>query len=426
MNKKTVLAFDIGTGSGRGILGYWDEEKGLEKIEEIYRFENGFIQINDGYYWDHLHIYREIINCLKKCSENNIQIDSIGIDTWAQDYAYIGDGGEPLGYVRAYRDPIFDEIGIATQDRLVLDEKIRPKEKAAAHCFLFLAYLLVQMLTGEEAYDESETSIAHMMPNPLLPKRMEPGEIIGYTGKAVLDQTGYDRIPVACTLAHDTASAVYSIPDRENFMWNSSGSFAMMGIVTEGKVLENEELAPLRYVNTALDGNRICPMHGSGTGMYHIQQCMKKWKADGIAVTYSELTEYAVKHKTDKCIDLKTLDETTADMPAEINRQLKEDGFEEAKTPEEIYEVFCNSLAREVADSLLGLEAAAGLHFDKIYIIGGGSQADGVSLRIKAFTGKEIYAGITEASAIGNILAQLKAVCGKDITSGKLLEMRKL
>lgn len=426
MKNKTVLAFDIGTGSGRGILGYWSEKNGLEKIEEIYRFDNGFIEINDGYYWDHLHIYSEILACLKLCKEKNIELDSIGIDTWAQDYGYLGPAGELLGYVRAYRDPVFSDCGIRTNARLEKDKTLRPAERETAQYFLFMAYVLIQMLTGEAAYDESLTSIGGVYGKELLPRKVDVGEIIGYTGKAVMDATGYDRIPVACTLAHDTSSAVYSIPVRDNYMWVSSGSFAMLGIVTNGIVIEEKDANTLGFTNTALDGNRICTTKGSGSGMYHIQQCMKKWKADGLDISYSMLTEYALSHRTERFFDFYRLNQTALDMPAEINAQLVENGMAPADTPEEMYEIFCNSLAREISDELLKFEALLPEKFDRIYVISGGSRADGVNRRIKELTGKQIFTGIVEASAIGNILAQIRALCGRDINSGKLLEMRRL
>ena len=47
---KYYLAIDIGASSGRHILGHVEDGKLL--LEEIYRFDNGYIEKNGHFYWD--------------------------------------------------------------------------------------------------------------------------------------------------------------------------------------------------------------------------------------------------------------------------------------------------------------------------------------------------------------------------------------
>ena len=58
MGERVVLALDIGATSGRGILGYYNEETGVLKMEEVHRFTHDFIRLSGGIYWDYVGIYR--------------------------------------------------------------------------------------------------------------------------------------------------------------------------------------------------------------------------------------------------------------------------------------------------------------------------------------------------------------------------------
>ena len=59
---------------------------------------------------------------------------------------------------------------------------------------------------------------------------------------------------------------------------------------------------------------------------------------------------------------------------------------------------------------LLALEKALGRSFGHVYVLGGGSKADAVNLRIARMTGKTLYTGLVEAASIGNLLIQLVAI----------------
>jgi len=56
------------------------------------------------------------------------------------------------------------------------------------------------------------------------------------------------------------------------------------------------------------------------------------------------------------------------------------------------------------------LEECLGKRFGKLYVISGGSQADAVNQRMAMWLGREVYCGLIEAAATGNMLAQLAAL----------------
>ena len=75
------LAVDIGASSGRHILGW--QEDGVLKLEEIYRFENGYAEQEGKKLWDTGRLFAEILNGMKQCSRIGKIPVSMAIDTWA-------------------------------------------------------------------------------------------------------------------------------------------------------------------------------------------------------------------------------------------------------------------------------------------------------------------------------------------------------
>lgn len=96
------LAVDIGASSGRHMLARIQD--GKIKLEEIYRFENGMKRVEGKLLWDTEHLFKEIINGMKKCKELNKIPVSMSIDTWAVDYVLLDENDQVLGDSYGYRD----------------------------------------------------------------------------------------------------------------------------------------------------------------------------------------------------------------------------------------------------------------------------------------------------------------------------------
>ena len=73
----------------------------------------------------------------------------------------------------------------------------------------------------------------------------------------------------------------------------------------------------------------------------------------------------------------------------------------------ELASVIYNSLAVCYAKTKTQIERLTGLQFDRIYIIGGGSQAKYLNELTAKYAKCEVQAGPTEATAIGNLMAQM-------------------
>lgn len=84
----------------------------------------------------------------------------------------------------------------------------------------------------------------------------------------------------------------------------------------------------------------------------------------------------------------------------------------EQKEPEGIAEtaaVIYNSLAECYAESAKEIEGMTGITYDCIHIIGGGANADYLNRLTSKATGKKVCAGPAEATAVGNLAAQMIA-----------------
>ena len=84
-------------------------------------------------------------------------------------------------------------------------------------------------------------------------------------------------------------------------------------------------------------------------------------------------------------------------------------GLEVPKIPGQIAAVIYNSLAACYENTVKELESITGKTYPAIHVVGGGSNAEYLNQLTAARTGRTVYAGPGEATAIGNLLAQMLA-----------------
>ena len=66
-----------------------------------------------------------------------------------------------------------------------------------------------------------------------------------------------------------------------------------------------------------------------------------------------------------------------------------------------------NSLAKSYGETVQQLEKMTGRTYHRLHIVGGGTKDSYLNKLTAQYTGKEVYAGPTEATALGNLLAQM-------------------
>jgi rhamnulokinase len=88
------------------------------------------------------------------------------------------------------------------------------------------------------------------------------------------------------------------------------------------------------------------------------------------------------------------------------------------ETPGELAFCVYASLAECYRQAVRDLEDLTGKTYPAISIIGGGSKDGYLNSLTAARTGKKVYAGPTEATAVGNLLMQMKLACDPAVGEG--------
>ena len=445
MNTQNFFAVDIGASSGRTILGTLDN--GVLKIEELTRFENPLIEVNGHFYWNILSLYQSIIIGLKKVAQEGIKISSIGIDTWGVDFIAIDKNKEIIGMPYSYRDPhttnapenffkliprkdVYEATGIQIMNFNTLFQfftldKNESSMLKGADKIMFMPDGLSYLLTGEVVMEYTIASTAQIL-NPykkeLNSKLLEkvgldenkfgrfvlPGTVIGHLSESICRQTGLESIPVVAVAGHDTASAVASVPaEDECFAYLSSGTWSLMGIEVEEPII-NEKTYDLNFTNEGgVDGTirflkNIC-------GMWLLEQCRKEWDPN---LSYPDLIALA-----SKCEPFKFVVNPDAEVFANPTIMTKAIADYCANTgqliPQSIGEyVRCifESLSLRYKEVFDHLQELAPFEITKLHVIGGGSKNNLLNQFIANALNVPIITGPSEATAIGNIMLQAKAL----------------
>ncbi len=447
MQKKNFLAFDIGATSGRGVIGSLDN--GRFGMKEIYRFPNAIMELHGKYYWDVYQLYAAMKETLRLCAQQNIAIDSIGIDTWGVDFGYIGKDGTLLGLPRAYRDPytegaseeFFQRIpreelyrltGIEIMNINSLFQLFRAKKEhfaplEAAEEILFMPDLLSYLLTGNRVCEYTEASTSQLL-NPVTkqvePSLLEaagvspslvrplvmPGTFIGTLTDALANETGVGKVPVIAVAGHDTASAVTAVPaTNPNFAYLSSGTWSLLGIETDVPIITEESFRNNFTNEGGVEGTTR--FLKNITGMWLLEQCRKEWEREGRSYTYPQIVEMA--EGAAAFSSLINPDEACFANPQSMTKAIhtycKQTNQAIPATDAECVRCIFRSLANRYKEMLALLQEMAPFPIERLHVIGGGSKNSLLNQFTADATGIPVVAGPSEATAIGNCLIQAKA-----------------
>ena len=442
-----VLAFDYGASSGRAILGEYDGNK--ITLTEIHRFLNEPVEISGTLYWDALRLFHELKQGLLKAQQQGYtDIESLGIDTWGVDYAYLDVNGALFSPQYHYRDgrtegmerefflkmpysELYALSGIQSQSintlyQLAADMKYRPFVTDNASCALWTPDLFGYFLTGERVSEYTIASTggfldarrrkadsdilskigirADMFPDivmpgdfsvPLLP------EIKEYTGS----KASFVTVP-----SHDTASAFLAAPSSsEDAIFLSSGTWSIMGVMADEPVLSAEAMEH-GFSNEGGAFGRITLIKNI-MGLWIEQESRRQWKREGKSYTFDELSAAAGEAQPLRSLinPFDPIFTPEGNMPQRIAEYCKKTGQAVPESVGETVRCIFDSLAlcyRKTADNI---EKLTGKRYNIINIIGGGTKERLLSALTASATGKYVVAGPDEATALGNIAVQAYA-----------------
>lgn len=449
MSKRHFLAFDIGASSGRAILGILENSK-LE-MKEVHRFKNKMVQIHGSYYWNIYSLFEELKTGLKRCiSEYNIQPESIGVDTWGVDYSLISGEGHILGLPYAYRDhrtdtamndffEIMDKqktyllsgiqfLQFNTLFQLFASRRANHSALEAATSLLFIPDTLNFLFSGVKKNEYTIASTSQLLKpgkaeweeklfkavgisSDLMEEIVQPGTLLGNLLPEVLEETGSSQIPCIAVAGHDTGSAIVSVPAQgENWAYLSSGTWSLLGIESP-KPLVSEKTLEMNFTNEGgVEGTTR--FLKNIMGMWLIQECKRVWDETG-EMDWQEIVDFSLAAEPFKCLinpnDSSFLN--PGNMPKAIQEFCAKTKQPIPETKGEIARCIYDSLVLTYKFTLRQIESLKGKQIEKLYIIGGGAHNTVMNQLTADAIGIPVFAGPTEATAVGNIMLQAKA-CG--------------
>ncbi len=142
-------------------------------------------------------------------------------------------------------------------------------------------------------------------------------------------------------------------------------------------------------------------------GMWMINSARKELAPD---MSFSDICEGAAKQSISSIVDANSdCFLAPESMAKEVQNACAESGQQVPKGIWETAAVIYNSLAECYAQTAHEVEKMTGVSYDCIYIIGGGANADYLNRLTAKACQKKVCAGPIEATAIGNISAQMIA-----------------
>ena len=138
----------------------------------------------------------------------------------------------------------------------------------------------------------------------------------------------------------------------------------------------------------------------------------RNYEEEGINYSYGEIAEMASSVSFNKCF-INTDDEIfleSGDIRGKIIAYAKKTNQSIPNEPKEFFRCAYESLAHKYREAIQEIEIVTDESFEEIYIVGDGSETTFFCQLIANITGKKVIAGLTEATAIGNIAIQLIAL----------------
>ena len=448
--KQYYLAIDIGASSGRHILGHMEDGKMV--LEEIHRFPNGMREKDGHKCWDTEVLFSAIVEGMKKCKEAGKIPVSMGIDTWAVDFVLLDKEDRMIGNAVGYRDSrtagmdekvyeiipeesLYGRTGIQKQIfntiyQLMAVKEQHPEALEQAESMLMIPEYFNFLLTGKKAAEYTNASTTQLVspetkdwdyeligmlgyPKRIFQKIEKPGTVLGSLTEELQREVGFD-CKVILPATHDTGSAVMAVPTNEdNTIYISSGTWSLMG--TELKEANCSAESKLHnFTNEGGYDYRFRYLKNI-MGLWMIQSVRKELAPDQ---GFGEICEAASKTAITSLVDCNA-DRFLApeNMTEEVQAACRENGEQVPEGIAEVASVIYNSLAKCYAQTITEIEEMSGITYDSIHVVGGGANAAYLNELTAKATGMTVYAGPTEATAIGNLTAQI-------ITAGELSDLQ--
>ncbi|MEV4736282.1 rhamnulokinase [Microbacterium sp. LMX7-1.2] len=410
-------------------------------LELVSRFPNGPVEREDGLHWDFDALYEHVVAGLAEAVHREPGIESIGIDSWAVDYGLVRDGAllaEPFHYRDARTERGVEEVhavvpfaelyrrnGLQFLPFNTLYQYRVDGRLADADTALLIPDLIAYQLTGVTTAERTNASTTGLLgvdsgdwdaelaerlgiPTSVLPPLVDPGTVIGTLRPELAARIGAS-LPVVAVGSHDTASAVVAVPlSTPASAYVSCGTWGLVGVeLTEPVLTDAARVANFTH-ELGVDG-RYRFLHNV-TGLWLLSETVRAWEIeDAEAIILPDLLAAAAT-VTDAVPLFDANDPSLAapgDMPGRIAALL---GTSAPASRAAFVRSIVESIAAAFAEAVRTASTLTGREIDTVHLVGGGSLNRLLCQATADRTGLPVLAGPVEATALGNILVQARAL----------------
>jgi rhamnulokinase len=450
---QVYLAVDLGASSGRVVAGEFSGKR--LKLEEVSRFENGGVQVNQRLHWDLLRQWSHVQDGLRAaCAKYGDRVVSVGVDTWGVDFGLLDANDELLGNPVHYRDrrtegildeafqvvqreAIFAQSGLQFMPFNTLFQLWAMKRENSpllgmAKSLLMMPDIFHWLLSGQKSneytdatttqfFDPSQNDWATSLlerfelPTELLGPVSPPGTQLGPIQPSVANEIGAGDVQVVLPGTHDTASAVMAVPavsapgKRPDWCYISSGTWSLMGVEVGAPVV-TDQCRELNFTNEGGVGGTIRLLKNIA-GLWLIQQCRAVWQREGREYDWSQLTQAASSAKP--LVSLVNPDDgrfvSPDNMPEALAGYCAETSQPVPENDGAMIRCALESLALRYRMVVGWLEKLIDGPLETIHIVGGGTQNELLCQMTADACNRRVVTGPIEATAIGNAMMQAVA-----------------
>lgn len=446
MARVTVAAADLGASSGRVMVGRVDPD-GV-RLDEAHRFANTPVRLGATLHWDVLALYRGVLDGLRAAARD-VALDGIGIDTWAVDYGLLDAGGALLGNPVHHRDArtdgvmdrvlsrvpaeeVYDRTGLQFLPINTLYQLVAAADDpqlAIARQLLLMPDLLAYWLTGERGAEVTNASTTQLLdvrarawatdlmerldiPAGLFPPLREPGAVIGHLTPAAQEATGVGGdVPVLAVGSHDTASAVVGVPaETPHFAYISCGTWSLVGVELPAPVLTAASREANFTNELGVDGT--VRFLRNVMGLWLLQESLRTWEQTGDPPDLGALLGAAARAEPFRSVvdpdDPAFL--RPGDMPARIAAACARSDQPAPETPAQTVRCIVDSLALAHRRAVREAQRLADREVGVVHVVGGGTRNRLLCQLTADACGVPVVAGPVEATALGNVVVQARAL----------------
>jgi len=284
------------------------------------------------------------------------------------------------------------------------------------------------------------------LPPQIFGKIVQSGTIIGKTAAAVNSELGISPTDVCTVAGHDTQSAMVAVPTTdEHFAFISCGTWSLLGTEVDKPIVNAEtlkynvtnEAAYYDWQDFAVDENfsanetaeiaensdfaeksqivknpktpQKSAFMKNIAGLWLIQESRRQWEKEGKSYSFAELEEMANAAEPFRSYinPDNEIFATAGDIPGRIAEYCRQTGQPAPQTVGEIVRCINESLAFKHRQVLAQIEQLTARRYPKVYIVGGGTQSRLLCQMTANATAREVIAGSSDATALGNIAVQL-------------------